>query len=110
MEGPLPVVADEVGCPTYTVDLARAFYQLVERTDGGVFHLVNAGSASRYEWAEAVLAIRRPGRALRPISMSEFERSSEPPPWGVLDTSKAIAAGVQLRPWQDALQEYFHDA
>lgn len=106
VEGPLPVVTDEIGCPTYTPDLARAIYQLVERTDGGVFHLVNAGSASRYEWAEAVLAIRRPGRELRPIGRAEFQRSSEPPPWGVLDTSRATAAGVELRPWRDALSEY----
>jgi dTDP-4-dehydrorhamnose reductase len=106
VEGPLPVVTDEIGCPTYAPDLARAIYQLVERTDGGVFHLVNAGSASRYAWAEAVLAIRRPGRQLRPIGMADFQRSSEPPPWGVLDTSRATAAGVELRPWQDALSEY----
>jgi dTDP-4-dehydrorhamnose reductase len=108
VDGPLPVVTDETGSPTYTPDLARAIYQLVEHTDGGVFHLVNAGAASRYEWAEAVLAIRRPGHELRPISMAEFQRSSEPPPWGVLDTSRATAAGVALRPWQDALSEYLH--
>jgi dTDP-4-dehydrorhamnose reductase len=78
----------------------------VARTDGGVFHLVNAGSASRYEWARAVLAVRRPGREVRPITLAEYERSSDPPPWGALDTSKARAAGVVMRPWQDALAEY----
>lgn len=108
VDGPLPVVTDEVGCPTYTPDLARAIFELVERTGGGTFHLVNAGAASRYDWAAAVLAIRRPGRELRPIGMAEFQRSSEPPPWGVLDTSKATAAGVELRSWQDALAEYLH--
>lgn len=106
VEGPLSVVADEIGCPTFTPDLARAIYELVERTDGGVFHLVNAGSASRFEWARAILASRRPGREIRPITLAEYERSSDPPPWGVLDTSKAQAAGVTLRPWQDALAEY----
>ena len=53
-----------------------------------------------------MLAIRRPGRELRPIGMAEFQRSSEPPPWGVLDTSKARVAGVSMRSWQDALAEY----
>ena len=104
--GPLPVVSDEFGCPTYTPDLARAIYQLVERTDGGVYHLVNTGSASRYEWARAVLDVRRPGRELKPIAMADFERASDPPPWGVLDTTKARAAGVELRPWTEALAEY----
>ena len=106
VEGPLGVVADEVGCPTYAPDLARALFDMVARTDGGTFHLVNEGAASRLEWARAVLDVRRPGRELRPIGLAEFERASAPPPYGVLDTSKARAAGIALRPWQDALTEY----
>ena len=103
---PLPVVADEFGSPTYTLDLARAILDLVSLTDGGIFHLVNTGGASRREWAEQILAVRRPGRATKPISASEFTRASDPPPWGVLDTSRATAAGVQLRPWETALEDY----
>ena len=103
---PLPVVADEFGPPTYTLDLARAILELVSLTDGGLFHLVNTGAASRRDWAERVLAVRRPGRATTPISASDFARASDPPPWGVLDTSRARAAGVRLRPWETALEDY----
>lgn len=106
VDGPLPVVSDEIGSPTYVLDLARAIHQLVARTSGGVFHLVNEGAASRFEWARAVLDVRRPGRELRPIPMSDFQRPSDPPPYGVLDTAKARAAGVVMRPWQEALSEY----
>jgi dTDP-4-dehydrorhamnose reductase len=103
----LPVVVDEVGCPTYTIDLAEAMVDLVVATDGGTFHLVNAGRASRLEWAERVLAVRRPGRAIRPISRTEFSRASDPPPWGVLDASRAVQlAGIRLRPWEAALDAY----
>jgi dTDP-4-dehydrorhamnose reductase len=106
VEEPLPVVADEFGSPTSTSDLARGILDLVARTDGGTFHLVNAGVASRREYAEAVLAVRRPGRATRPISRTAFTRASEPPPWGVLDASGVDAVGVRLRPWQEALEAY----
>jgi dTDP-4-dehydrorhamnose reductase len=109
VEGPLPVVSDEVGSPTYTHDLAGAIYELVERTDGGIFHLVNAGTASRLDWARAVLDVRRPGRELVAISRSAFQRASDPPPWGVLDTAKAASAGVTMRPWRHALAEYLAD-
>jgi dTDP-4-dehydrorhamnose reductase len=102
----LAVVSDEIGCPTYTLDLARAIYALVERTRGGTFHLVNAGQASRYEWARTVLDARRPGQGLRPITLAEYERHSDPPRWGVLDTSRAAKVGVTLRPWHEALAEY----
>jgi dTDP-4-dehydrorhamnose reductase len=103
---PLPVVADETGSPTFTIDLAAAILGLVAATDGGIFHLVNADSATRYSWAEAVLRQARPGRTLRPISQKEFVRPSTPPAWGVLDGSKAAAAGVTLRPWSEALADY----
>ena len=102
----LPVVADEHGSPTSTADLAVAILELLEKTEGGTFHLVNAGMASRLGWAELVLSIRRPGRALRPISRAEFDRPSDPPPWGVLDTSRAAAAGIRLRSWEDALRAH----
>lgn len=110
IEGPLPVVVDEIGSPTYVFDLAQAIWELVARVDGGTYHLVNAGSASRLEWAQAVFEVRRPGRETRAIDASEFERASEPPGWGILDTTRAAAVGVTMRPWREALTEYLHEA
>jgi dTDP-4-dehydrorhamnose reductase len=103
---PLPVVADEVGSPTSTVDLAAAIFELVEASDGGLFHLANEGAVSRLTWAQAVLALRRPDRSVRPISRSEFQRASDPPPWGPLDPSRAAGLGVTMRPWQVALADH----
>ena len=79
---------------------------LVERSSGGVFHLANDGATTRYGWAEQVLARCRPGRAVRPVSHDAFPRASDPPPWGVLDTSKAATLGVFLRRWPKAVDEY----
>lgn len=103
---PLAVVSDEIGSPTYTVDLAHAIFELTRVTQGGIFHLTNGGSASRFDWARAVLDERRPGREIHPITLAQYQRPSDPPAWGVLDTSKAAMAGVKLRPWQEALAEY----
>jgi hypothetical protein len=52
-----------------------------------------------------VLAVRRPGRATRPIAASEFVRDSDPPRWGVLSAALAASVGVALRPWEVALDE-----
>jgi dTDP-4-dehydrorhamnose reductase len=103
---PLPVVADEHGSPTSVVDVAAALLELATVTTGGIFHLVDTGVASRLAWAERVLAERRPGRAVRPISRDQFERASDPPPWGVLDSGKASVAGIDMRPWETALADY----
>jgi dTDP-4-dehydrorhamnose reductase len=102
----LPVVADEVGSPTYAPDLAPALLALAARAEPGLYHLVNAGVASRLEWAATVLARCRPGQATRPIAQADYPRPSTPPRWGVLATAKAAAAGVTLREWRGALDDY----
>jgi dTDP-4-dehydrorhamnose reductase len=102
----LPVVSDEVGSPTFAVDLAAAILALIAATDGGIYHLVNNGAVSRLKVAEHVLGRLRPERAVRPISRTEFTRASDPPPWAVLDNGRAAAAGVTIRGWTDALDTY----
>jgi dTDP-4-dehydrorhamnose reductase len=103
---PLPGVADEHGRPTFTLDLADAILDLLDATPGGVFHLANEGPTSRLAWASHVLALLRPGRQVRPVSRTEFPRASDPPPWGVLDTSRAAACGIRMRPWEEASGDY----
>jgi dTDP-4-dehydrorhamnose reductase len=101
----LPVVADEVGSPTYAPDLAAALLDLIERAPGGLYHLVNAGRASRAAWAEAVLRVAGRDTPVRPISQDDFKRDSLPPRWAVLATDQAARYGVRLRPWPEALAD-----
>lgn len=103
---PLRVVADEIGSPTYTPDLARALLDLLEATRGGTFHLCGADVASRFDFASAVLDRCRQGLTMLPISRREFVRASNPPPWAVLDCSAAAQLGVGIRSWREALAEY----
>jgi dTDP-4-dehydrorhamnose reductase len=101
----LPVVADEVGSPTYATDLAAALLELIERAPGGLYHLVNAGEASRLDWAQAVLAGAGRDTPVRPISQDDYPRASLPPRWAVLATDQAARYGVRLRPWHEALAD-----
>ncbi|HEX5466661.1 MAG TPA: sugar nucleotide-binding protein, partial [Candidatus Limnocylindrales bacterium] len=77
---------------------------------GGTFHLVNAGFATRFDWAREILTRVRPDRPLRAIDSTAFSRPSTPPRWGVLDTSRAASLGIRLRPWQEALAETLAEA
>ena len=104
--GALQVVTDEVGNPTYVADLARAIVTLIETHAYGIYHLVNAGAASRYEFAQEIL--RLSGRAaipVEPITLAEFQRASTPPPYAPLANNAGAALGIRLRPWQEALKE-----
>jgi dTDP-4-dehydrorhamnose reductase len=102
----LPGVIDEHGRPTYAPDLADALLELVGVTTGGTFHLANEGPTSRLDWARRVLDRVRPGRGVRPVGRHEFQRASDPPPWGVLDTGRAATLGIRMRAWEPAVDAY----
>lgn len=106
-KGPLRVVLDEVGSPTYAPDLAEGLLQLLELDAApGVYHLTNAGGCSRYEFACTILTLAGHDVPVEPISASEWPRASTPPRQSRLLNTRAAALGVRPRPWREALREY----
>ena len=113
--GELTGVTGEIATPTWTRDLAQAIARLIKTQRYGVYHLTNAGQASRYEWVREIL--RLAGKSdvrLRPVTTAAFRASLPPdavapdkPPYSVLHNQAAAALGIELRPWQEALREYF---
>jgi len=105
--GALQVVSDEVGNPTYAPDLAAAIAALIQTGAYGVYHLVNAGHCSRYEYVCEVLRIGGRGQTpVEPITLDAFPRASTPPRFAPLANIAAAALGITLRPWQEALKEF----
>lgn len=104
----LSVVRDEFGSPTFVPDLANAIAQLIQTEQYGRYHLVNAGSCSRYEWAVEILRLANVPRPVKPITLAEYSRASTPPPNGALENfAAATILGIHLRPWGEALQAFF---
>jgi dTDP-4-dehydrorhamnose reductase len=107
-EGELRLVTDEVASPTWARDLAQAIAELIGRPTYGIYHLTNNGSCSRYQWAERVLELAGRGDvALRPVVQAECDLPYRKPSYSELANRAAAALGIVLRPWQEALQEYF---
>jgi dTDP-4-dehydrorhamnose reductase len=102
----LRVVTDEVSTPTHVGDLAAALVQLVEIGRPGIYHLVNAGECSRYDFAQEIVRLIGLDVPIEPIHLADFVRPSTPPAYAPLANVFAAAAGVELRPWQHALAEY----
>ncbi len=103
----LRVVADQRGCPTYTVDLAEAILQLVRVGATGLVHAVNSGETTWH--GLAATALRFAGRATRvvPITAAEYGSPTPRPAYSVLSTSRYTAlTGRRLRPWDQALAEF----
>jgi len=98
------LVADEIGTPTRAADLAVGIVDLVRaRPTTGIYHLVNAGRASRAEWAAAVLDGVGLRVATEQVPASTWQRVSTPPLWGVLGAGQAAQLGIILRDWRAAL-------
>lgn len=100
------VVADQIGSPTWVVDLADALIKLgTSDVPCGVLHYVNTGQASRFGLAREVfrLADADPQRVY-PVDSAAFPRRARRPAWSVLSTQAWVAAGLgRPRPWPDAL-------
>ncbi|MEM7411708.1 MAG: dTDP-4-dehydrorhamnose reductase [Myxococcota bacterium] len=105
--GPLRVVADQSGRPTYATDLAAAIVQLVEADATGLFHFANAGVATWWDLARFVLDEAGFGELqVDRITTGEIAADAPRPAWSVLGTERAEGLGVTPRPWQEAVRAY----
>ncbi len=105
---PLRVVADEVGVPTYTPDLAEAIVELIAEDAVAaapdrvaIHHLVNGGRASRADWAREVLRAIRIDVEVVDVPGSTWQRASTPPAWAVLEPTP-LPSGAPMRDWREA--------
>ncbi|MBU9764025.1 dTDP-4-dehydrorhamnose reductase [Mycobacterium sp. TNTM28] len=105
-DGPVDVVADQIGSPTYTGDLVSALLQIVDGgVRPGVLHAVNTGSASRFELArETFAALGADPERVRPVGSDRHPRPAPRPSYTVLSVHRTAEAGLRmLRDWREAL-------
>lgn len=99
----LSVVDDQHGSPTYTKDLAFATRRLIEEQFAtGVYHLVNAGSTTWYEFARKIFELAGLTVHVKPLTSQEFPRPAARPRYSMLNNMR----GPALRSWEEALGEY----
>ena len=103
----LKVVADQVGSPTYTYDLARFLEKLMRTEAYGIYHVTNTGSCTWYEFAKAIFEETGMAVDLKACTTEEFPRPASRPPYSVLEHKAIRLHGFEdLRPWRAALRDY----
>lgn len=103
----LSVVDDQIGSPTWTVDLARAVVALIERGCSGVYHAANAEFCSWNGFARAIFEEAGLKVAVRPMTTEELNRPARRPLYSTLDCGRLERdAGFRPQPWREALREY----
>jgi dTDP-4-dehydrorhamnose reductase len=111
----LTVVADQRGCPTAAVDVARACLDIAAHcAEGngsyGLYHFAGAGDASWFELAKAVIDLTifedRKSPLVIPIRTADYPTAAKRPADTRLDcTAISRAFGIRSQPWQQALAE-----
>jgi dTDP-4-dehydrorhamnose reductase len=104
----LKVVKDQRCTPTFVPDLARAILYLLSHGHYGIFHVVNGGDVTWYEFAREIFRLEGRPMELIPITSAEYGAAAPRPAYSVLSTAKYEATGgPKMRPWSEALAEYF---
>jgi len=102
-KGPLRVVADQHGSPTYAPHLAAAIGQLVETGAYGTYHLAGCGGTTWFELARALLLAARLDAHVEPAQATDFPRPAPRPAYSVLTTLQEPR--ILLPPWQEGVDE-----
>jgi dTDP-4-dehydrorhamnose reductase len=103
----LKVVDDQIGSPTYTVDLSRFILELISSEKYGIYHASNTGSCSWFEFAQAIFVQSGYNILVEPCTTEEFPRPAPRPKHSVMDHLTIRANNfTDLRPWHEALTEF----
>ena len=95
----LKVVDDQIGCPTWTVELANGIVKLLD-LPFGTYHVCGSGSTSWYEFAKEIFFQQKLEVNLNPCTTSDFPRPAKRPNFSVMDNN-----GI-CRNWKLALKDY----
>ncbi|MFM9276984.1 dTDP-4-dehydrorhamnose reductase [Paenibacillus jiagnxiensis] len=101
------VVNDQIGCPTYTKDLAESIGRLFITNKYGTYHISNSGHCSWYEFAKAVFRLTGIEADVIPVTSEQFVRPAKRPKYSVFNHMALKLNGFpMLRHWEDGLNDF----
>lgn len=103
----LAVVDDQIGSPTWTVDLAYCIMALVDKGCRGIYHAANSEFCSWNGFAKAIFEEAGMAVTVKPMTTAELGRPARRPLYSTLDCSKLMKdTGFCPQPWREALRSY----
>ncbi len=106
----IPVVNDQCGCPTFTLDLASILAQLCRKSTRGIVHATNSGNCTWCDFATEIVRMAGLSAVVRPVSSTEFPRPARRPAYSVLSPVTLEASGIRMQKWQDALRRHLQNS
>ncbi|MDR1927786.1 MAG: dTDP-4-dehydrorhamnose reductase [Oscillospiraceae bacterium] len=106
----LRVVNDQIGAPTYTVDLARLLCDMLEQPQPGIYHASNGGECSWAGFAQEIFRQTELPTQVIPVPSSEYPQAARRPKNSRLSPRSLLATGYAPLPdWQGALERFLCD-
>ncbi|WDZ99932.1 dTDP-4-dehydrorhamnose reductase [Mucilaginibacter sp. SJ] len=102
----LKIIADQVGTPTYAIDLAGVILDIIvsEKKAYGIYHYSNEGVTSWYDFAKGIFDISGTDIKVYPIRTSEFPTKARRPAFSVMDKAKIKKTfNIKIPYWRDSL-------
>ena len=106
----LSVVSDQIGTPTYAVDLANVLVTIIlspftQNPNYGIYNFSNEGQCSWYEFAKEIFAQKGINIDLKPIPTSAYPTPAKRPGYSVLDKSKIKEVfDLEIKNWKESLK------
>ena len=107
----LEVSCDQIVSPTYTKDLSLAVLSMLENTklQCGIYHLVNEGACSWFDFTKEIYAIMGLKTRLVSVDRKGVDSGMLRPLYSALANIKAKRMGIVLPYWKDAIRRYLHE-
>lgn len=103
----LEISEDEIGSPTYTWDLAQITKRMVETQKYGLYHAVNSGECSRYQWIKTCFEYLNIKTPIIPCSRAKFVLPAPRPAYSAMDNRKIMAViEWKIPSWREATIQY----
>ena len=102
----LNIIVDQVGTPTYAIDLPGAILDVIEsqKTDYGIYHYSNEGVTSWYDFAKGIFDLSGTDVNVFPIPTSQYPTRAVRPKFSVMDKTKYKNTFAKKIPyWRDSL-------
>ncbi|NRF40895.1 dTDP-4-dehydrorhamnose reductase [Pedobacter foliorum] len=102
----LSIIADQIGSPTYAIDLAGAILDVIAsgKTEYGAYHYSNEGSISWFDFAKGIFDISNTQVKVNPIPTSAYPTKATRPKFSVMDKTKIKTTfGIEVPYWRDSL-------
>ncbi len=106
----IKVVSDQIGSPTYTIDVAKILVDMIQTNKYGKYNVSNEGFCSWYEFAQEIFKHKGKTIEIIPITSEEYGAKAKRPFNSRMDSSKLVENGFESLPeWKNALKRFLKE-